>query len=152
MPLPQLSRRSLLGGFAVAALGGVAGYLVAQGSDAADAKQPATAANGYGPPAGRPGGPANGQQLVAEDAVPAGGGVVVDGVVVTRTDSGAVQAFSATCTHQGCTVSSVAQGRIVCPCHGSSFDAATGAVLSGPATRPLPAVDVTLRRGFVVRP
>jgi Rieske Fe-S protein len=90
--------------------------------------------------------------LTDVSAIPAGGGVVTDGVVVTRDSSGEVHAFSATCTHQGCTVSSVADGRIVCPCHSSVFDAGTGAVVNGPATRALPAVDVTVRGGQVIRP
>jgi Rieske Fe-S protein len=46
-------------------------------------------------------------------------------------------------------VDAVADGRIDCPCHGSSFDAATGAVRHGPAARPLPSVAVTVRAGKV---
>ena len=60
-----------------------------------------------------------------------------------------MHAFSATCTHQGCTVGPVRDGRIVCPCHGSEFDARTGAVVRGPATRPLPQVRVVVRDGAV---
>jgi Rieske Fe-S protein len=151
VPLPPLTRRSLLGGMALAAAGGVAGYLVAQGSDAADAKSATAAANGYGPSKAGTGGTGGEEGLTAVADLPAGGGRIVDGLVVTRDDAGDVRAFSATCTHQGCTVSSVAQGRIVCPCHGSVFDAATGAVVSGPATRPLPAVAVVIRNGQVLR-
>jgi Rieske Fe-S protein len=37
-----------------------------------------------------------------------------------------------------------------CPCHGSQFDAFTGKVLQGPATRPLAKIGVTVRDGEVV--
>jgi Rieske Fe-S protein len=85
--------------------------------------------------------------------VPAGGGIVVgkEAVVLTRTASGDVHAFSAVCTHQGCTVDRVAAGTIDCPCHGSRFDANTGAVRAGPASRPLPAVAVQVRDGGIYR-
>ena len=53
------------------------------------------------------------------------------------------------CTHQGCTVASVANGVITCPCHGSQFDAQTGAVIAGPAPRGLSAIPVVVRDGEV---
>jgi len=58
---------------------------------------------------------------------------------------GTVVAHTAICTHQGCTIA--ASGR--CPCHGSRFDVATGAVLSGPAQRPLAELPVTVSGGQV---
>jgi len=81
------------------------------------------------------------------------GGVILSGpkVVVTRTADGAVHGFSAVCTHQGCTVDVVGHGTIDCPCHGSRFDAATGAVVAGPALRPLPPIGVEVRNGQVFR-
>jgi Rieske Fe-S protein len=79
--------------------------------------------------------------------IPVGGGKVVGQVVVTQPSAGTYKAFSAICTHQSCTVSKVANSQIVCPCHNSVFDAATGAVVSGPATAPLPAKTVTLSAG-----
>jgi Rieske Fe-S protein len=44
--------------------------------------------------------------------------------------------MSAICTHAGCECV-YAQGAVQCPCHGSVFDAKTGAVVQGPAVTPL---------------
>ena len=72
----------------------------------------------------------------------AGNGVVVDvsgasPIVVVRKDATSAVAFSAVCTHQGCTVDfdSSTKGAS-CPCHGSAFDA-NGQVTRGPASRAL---------------
>jgi Rieske Fe-S protein len=148
--LNDVSRRSVLRGSALAVAGGVAGYLVARQSDAAGAKTATAGANGYGPATSTPTG---NNVLTTVSAVPAGGGVVLSksGVVVTKDAGGTVHAFSATCTHQGCTVSSVSGGTINCPCHGSRFNADTGAVVQGPATRPLPTVAVTVQGDQIVR-
>ena len=141
-----LSRRGVLRGALVTALGAVAGFVVARGSAAAKAGRGTTAANAYGPPTD-----ATGRPLVRLDDVPAGGGTVLPdaAVVLTRTVDGELHAFSAVCTHQGCTVDRVADGTIDCPCHGSRFDALTGAVTHGPATSPLPPVAVVVRDGQV---
>ncbi|WP_143669392.1 Rieske (2Fe-2S) protein, partial [Streptomyces sp. wa1063] len=48
------------------------------------------------------------------------------------------------CTHQGCAVKDVSDGTITCPCHNSTFDAATGSPTGGPATQPLPAREITV--------
>jgi cytochrome b6-f complex iron-sulfur subunit len=50
-----------------------------------------------------------------------------------------LHAFSAKCTHEGCTVTFLpAQSVIWCPCHDGRFNDVTGAVLSGPPPQPLP--------------
>jgi thiosulfate dehydrogenase [quinone] large subunit len=68
--------------------------------------------------------------------------------IVIRHQSGALSAFSAVCTHTGCTVD-FESGVIACPCHGSEFDPNTGAVLRGPAATPLPVKHVIERRGSI---
>jgi Rieske Fe-S protein len=145
--LDEVTRRSVLRGAVIAAAGAVAGFAVARSSDVANAKAATAGANGYGPSQ------AGGSALTTVGAVPRSGGVVLGdaGVVVTRDAAGAVHAFSATCTHQGCTVSGVSGGTINCPCHGSRFNADTGAVVQGPATRPLPSVPVTVQGDRIVR-
>ena len=52
-------------------------------------------------------------------------------------DGGEFKAFTAICTHQGCTVDEVADGTINCPCHGSKFKISDGSVAGGPASEPL---------------
>jgi thiosulfate dehydrogenase [quinone] large subunit len=47
-------------------------------------------------------------------------------------------AYDAICPHAGCTVNYFSSADIIaCPCHGSEFDVATGAVVQGPALRGL---------------
>src|ERR671921_189175 len=66
-------------------------------------------------------------------------------------DNGEFVAYSAICTHQGCTVA-YKDGNLACPCHGSVFDPANGAsVVAGPAQRPLPEIPVKVRGDEVVR-
>jgi Rieske Fe-S protein len=57
---------------------------------------------------------------------------------------------SAICTHQGCAVAP-SGAELRCPCHGSRFRARTGAVLAGPAARPLPTVRLSIKKGYVYR-
>ena len=64
-------------------------------------------------------------------------------IIIARPTDSTVAAFSAICTHQGCVVAP-SGGQLDCPCHGSVFNATTGAVINGPANRPLPAVNVKL--------
>jgi thiosulfate dehydrogenase (quinone) large subunit len=66
--------------------------------------------------------------------------------IVVHLPSGELAACSAICTHAGCQVG-YAQGALVCPCHGSVFNARTGAVEQGPATQPLARKRVVRRGG-----
>jgi len=81
----------------------------------------------------------NGGDTVSTSDIPVGGGVVLEAkqVVVTQPTAGTFKAFSAVCTHEGCIVSSVADGTITCPCHMGQFSAADGSVTGGPPPGPL---------------
>ncbi|MBU7587153.1 MAG: FAD-dependent oxidoreductase [Nostoc sp. TH1S01] len=59
---------------------------------------------------------------------------------------GSQEAISLTCTHQGCTVQKVEDGKFQCPCHGAVF-AADGKVIKGPAKRDLAKFQVVERNG-----
>ncbi|MER8223130.1 Rieske (2Fe-2S) protein [Streptomyces sp. NPDC094143] len=92
------------------------------------------------------GGAAGGSALASTADIPEGGGKVFadQKVVVTQPTAGEFKAFSATCTHQGCAVKSIADGVINCPCHNSNFSITDGSVKSGPATKPLPEMKITV--------
>ena len=80
------------------------------------------------------------------EEIPVGEGKIFDQnqVVVTQPVKGTFKAFSSTCTHQGCQVTTVADGTIDCPCHGSKYSVKDGSVVAGPAPRPLPAKQITV--------
>jgi nitrite reductase/ring-hydroxylating ferredoxin subunit len=52
---------------------------------------------------------------------------------------GHLYAFDDTCTHMGCSLASGKLDGVIltCPCHGSQFDVTSGAVVRGPAHRPV---------------
>jgi Rieske Fe-S protein len=55
-------------------------------------------------------------------------------------------ALSRICTHLGCTVGLPdTTGKLSCGCHGAVYQAQTGAVLNGPATRALAQIKLELR-------
>jgi len=94
-----------------------------------------------------------GSALAKLAQVPVGGAVAAQGpsgpIVVAQPTAGQVVAHSAVCTHAGCMVAP-AGAQLACPCHGSIFDAFTGAVVRGPATAPLAAVPVKVSGQDVV--
>jgi Rieske Fe-S protein len=91
--------------------------------------------------------------LAAVSAVPVGNALSVTyqgkPALVSQPTAGEIVAFSAICTHQGCTVAPAGK-QFHCPCHGSVYDAATGAVITGPAPAPLPSIPVHVDGANVV--
>jgi Rieske Fe-S protein len=156
--VPASSRRTVLAcaGAACAAVlagcarynsnsGGVAGGQPEQSSSPAAAPPP-QAGSGSGAAAG----PA---ALASTSDVPVGGGKILASqkIVITQPQSGAFHAFSAVCTHAGCTVGSVSGGTINCPCHGSRFNITNGSVVNGPAASPLPPVSIKVQGTSIVQ-
>lgn len=91
-------------------------------------------------------------ELGSSGDVPVGGAKLYreQRLVVSQPSEGEFVAFSAVCTHQGCTLGEVHKEEGSCPCHGSRFDVSTGKVLQGPATKPLPEVPVRVKDGKLV--
>jgi len=139
----NLDRRGVLRGAAVAAgavLASVAGNTFAKGAVPLNA-----AAN------------KSGKKIVKLASLKVGGTknfIAANGApaVLFRTKNG-VFAYSAICTHQGCTVDYSAQYKaLLCPCHGAMFDPFSNAkVLSGPTNRPLDKVKVAVSGNWIVQ-
>lgn len=142
-----LSRRGVLKAAGVAGLvAGLAGCETygAPSADQGDQDSPTTEPSGDA--TGDSGGDAGAPALADTGDIPVGGGKVFDSenVVVTQPSGGKYVAFSAVCTHQGCSVAKVSDGTINCPCHGSKFKIEDGSVAAGPATSALSKVAITV--------
>lgn len=141
---PACSRRQMLrAGGAVAAVGCAAACAPndQQGSSLTDAAEEPP------PP------PPEGTPLARLADVPVGGATSAEGpdgrqILVVQPQEGVAEAFSATCTHEGCTVAPQGQ-QLECPCHGSVFDL-SGNVVTGPADRPLDRIEVRVDGDQVV--
>ncbi|MFF4551568.1 Rieske (2Fe-2S) protein [Streptomyces sp. NPDC001422] len=132
---PSASRRTVLRG---AALTPVAGLGLAACSGGGGGGAPAT--------------PTAPVVLGAESEVDKGGAELYQdqNVVVSRAEDGSLTAFSSICTHAGCAINKLDGTTLVCPCHGSEFDARTGKVLRAPATEPLNPLSVEAKNGKIV--
>jgi len=133
--------------------GGLTGPPPSSSSAATSGAAAAPSASGAaGSSAAGAGAPAAGA-LASTSEVPEGGGKIIGGknIVLTQPQAGAFKAFTAICTHQGCIVSTVADGTIDCPCHGSKFSIKDGSVVNGPATSPLAPVAIKVEGTSIVR-
>ena len=99
-------------------------------------------ASSSGASAGGSGVPSNAVKLASSSRLPDNQGATYsdpgDGQpdIIIRQPDGSLTAFSAVCTHAGCTVG-YQNGIIACPCHGATYDPKTGAVTGGPAPQGL---------------
>jgi len=150
----RMPRRQVLAAGAMSAvgLGALAGC---GGGGKADKRSADKASPSAQEAASASGSAATGMSLVKLADVPVGSAVSAKGadgrpLIVARPSAGQLVAFSAICTHQGCTVAPAGK-QLQCPCHGSVYDAATGKNVSGPAPRPLSPVPVHVTGGEVVQ-
>ena len=121
------------------------------GGAAVGQNTPAASAGGSGEAAAGTGGKA----IAAESDVDPGGAMKFKDrgrdAVLVHLDGGEFVAYSAVCTHAGCTVA-YKDAQLACPCHGSIFDPANGAeVVSGPAQTPLPEIPIRVQDGQILR-
>lgn len=151
--MPETSRRTVLacaGAACAATLAGCSTYN--SNSGGVDAPQGAQSTESSSAPAaagsGGSGGGGGGAAVLAKTSdVPVGGGTILTDkkIVITQPQSGTFHAFTAVCTHAGCTVGSVSSGTINCPCHGSRFSISNGSVVNGPAASPLAPVNIKVQ-------
>ncbi len=135
---PSPSRRTLLAGAGVVVAGGAVLAACGGSSDSSSSGGSGSSSSGGG---------GGSKELTSLSSIPDGSTISVEnpdgGTVLLTRSGGTVTGLSAKCTHQGCTVAP--QGGVLqCPCHGSQFQPGTGAVITGPASEPLPKVDVTV--------
>ena len=101
-------------------------------------------------------GAASGTAVGAASSVPVGHGLSftnpADGspAWVVHPSGNTFVAFSAICTHAGCTVQyDPSNIQFICPCHSGVYDARTGQVLQGPPPAPLPSIPVHVADGKI---
>jgi len=71
--------------------------------------------------------------------------------ILIHHDDDTWSAMSAVCTHLGCTAGYVPEKKVIfCPCHGGTYDARTGANISGPPPKPLTPYKVEITDGKVI--
>lgn len=143
MDLEALSsrRRTVIVG---AGLGAVTAALAACATDGKPAAGSSSSAPV--PPSGSSAAPTT---LAKTADVPVGGGVIVGDFVVTQPTAGVFKGLSSVCTHAGCNLSAIVDGKLDCPCHGSKFNL-DGTVAQGPATTPLESKAITVQGNSIV--
>ena len=67
------------------------------------------------------------------------------GAILFKTKDEKVYALSRICTHQGCSVDfDLAQNKLICPCHGATYETVDGNVISGPTMKNLKKINVKI--------
>jgi Rieske Fe-S protein len=149
----RTSRRTVLAGLGtVAAASALAACSGGSGSSTSGDGSTNTPTGGSAnTPTGSSGGGAANSSLGNVSDIPVGGGKIFDAqkVVVTQPTQGQLKCFSAICTHMGCVVHDVTDGTINCACHGSRYSIKDGAVVNGPAPRPLAAEQISVSGGNI---
>ena len=143
---PEVTRRVVLRGAAVSTV--ALPLLAACGDATGTSDQPTTSPTQNG--GGGGGAPTT---LASTSDVPVGGGEILEDekIVLTQPAEGDFKAFTAVCTHQQCLVTTIADGIINCPCHGSQYSILDGSVVGGPAPAPLAPIEITVAGDKVTR-
>ena len=151
MTLRDRSRRTVLAGACGSCAAVVAGCSTHITGRAAPSELPKVPPVGAAPSVTATDDAKGSDTLAATADIPVGSGKVFTdaGIVISQPTAGKFVAFSATCTHQGCTVSTITGNTVSCPCHGSSFRLADGSVVKGPAANPLPKKDIKVSGGQI---
>jgi len=156
----ELDRRLVVAGGAAAVVVGIFAFLFGGitaiiGRAIGGTTSPTTPTN---PPAQSrsTSGAASGTAVGAASSVPVGHGLSftnpADGspAWVVHPSGNTFVAFSAICTHAGCTVQyDPSNIQFICPCHSGVYDARTGQVLQGPPPAPLPSIPVHVADGKI---
>jgi nitrite reductase/ring-hydroxylating ferredoxin subunit len=133
---PSPSRRTVLRGAALTPVAGLGLAACSAGAGAEGAPATPTAPVAVGP---------------GSDVAKGGAALYRDhNVVVSRAEDGSLKAYSTICTHAQCPINKLEGTTLICPCHGSEFDARTGKVLRSPATEPLRELSVRTANGKIV--
>jgi Rieske Fe-S protein len=140
---PAVSRRAVIAA-AAAGLG-----VTACGATAPSPAAPPTAA----PPPAAPPPDVCARAFARTTDIPVGGGTIYPDVpvIVTQPTPGEFRGFGVVCTHDGCQLTSVANGTINCPCHGSRFALTDGSVVRGPARTGLRIEKLTVEGGCIAK-
>ncbi|MEO7733770.1 MAG: Rieske 2Fe-2S domain-containing protein [Kofleriaceae bacterium] len=139
------SRRALLRGLGIAAVGTLVVAAGCQSSGSSASTATATVCGG--------GHCVDLGDAANSELATVGGAMLLDTstdtIMVIRAADNQVIALSAICTHAGCAMDYSASQRLMdCACHGSQFST-TGAVVRGPANRPIRVYSATLASNVI---
>jgi Rieske Fe-S protein len=71
--------------------------------------------------------------------------------ILTHTEDGQFHAFTAICTHLGCTVQYAPEKQLIwCACHGGCYDPNNGKNIAGPPPKPLTALKVEIDKDDII--
>ncbi|MBA3743425.1 Rieske (2Fe-2S) protein [Sporichthya sp.] len=92
--------------------------------------------------------------LASVGTIPVNSGYLfeADEYIVTQPTAGKYVGFDSLCTHEGCPVDVFdTPGVMSCSCHSTNFKITDGAVISGPAKKPMPMKPIIVENGQIYR-
>ncbi|HUR03766.1 MAG TPA: Rieske (2Fe-2S) protein [Nonomuraea sp.] len=88
------------------------------------------------------------------DEIPVNSGMLfeADQYIVTQPKAGEFVGFDSLCTHEGCPVDVFDRpGIMACSCHSTDFKITNGAVIKGPAKKPMPQKPIVIENGKIYK-